>query len=271
MPAFDNSSLVMTLLLSLRLAATFAMTPMLSSRSMPRVARVVLVLGLAYWFSLVLPVAKPPTDLMNNLGQLLSLACLELVLGASLGLGVQLALAAVTFAGRLLDAQVGFSLVQIFDPLSNVRASVITTIFDQLAVLLFFLLNIHHVLLRGFAWSVERFPPGESWALSSGFAPLLKQTSAMFVLGFALAAPVVLCILLVELALGVMSQSLPQMNMLMVGLPVKIVVGLFALALWVPEMGDAFSRIYQSIYYSWNEMLAITSGPTANTGGGGNG
>jgi flagellar biosynthesis protein FliR len=147
----------------------------------------------------------------------------------------------------------------VFDPLSNVRASIVTTAFDQLAVLLFFLLNIHHVLLRGLAWSLERFPIGRQWPLSAALVPLLKQVSAMFMLGFALAAPIVFCILLVELALGVMAHSLPQMNMLMVGLPVKIVVGLVALVLWAPEMGGVFNRIYESIFSTWNQVLAVSA------------
>jgi flagellar biosynthetic protein FliR len=164
-------------------------------------------------------------------------------------------LGAFTFAGRLLDVQVGFSLVRVFDPLSNTRGAVITTAIDQVGVLLFFLLNVHHVLLRGLAWSIERYPLGRAWPLASAVGPLLKQVSSMFVLGLALAAPVVFCLLLVELALAVIAHSLPQMNMLVIGFPIKIVVGMVALALWAPEMNAAVARIYQSIYSSWNQML----------------
>jgi flagellar biosynthesis protein FliR len=257
LPPHGGAWLVTVFLLSLRVGATFIMTPLLSGRSMPGSARVFLVLGLSAVLSVALPLPTLPSNLLDNMGRLFAAAFSEVVIGASLGLGVQLAMAAFSFAGRLLDVQVGFSLVQIFNPLSNVRASVITTVFDQLAVVMFFVLNIHHILLRGIAWSLERFPIGQPWPLSAAFAPVLKQVSAMFVLGFALAAPVVFCILLVDLALGVMAHSLPQMNMLMIGMPVKIVVGLIALVLWAPEMGDMFSRIYETIYATWHQMLAV--------------
>lgn len=255
----SSAWLATVFLLSLRVGASFAMSPLLSGRAIPGPARVLLVLGLSAALSLLLPLQALPAGLLDNPGALYLAAFSELTLGASLGLGIQLAFAAISFAGRLLDVQVGFNMVQIFDPLSNVRASIIATAFDQLAVLLFFLLNIHHVLLRGLAWSLERFPVGGQWPLSAALVPLLKQVSAMLMLGFALAAPIVFCILLVELALGVMAHSLPQMNMLMIGLPIKIVVGLVALVLWAPEMGGMFSKIYESIYATWNQVLAVAS------------
>lgn len=247
----------MVFLLSLRVGATFAMSPLLSS-AMPGTAKVLLVLGLSAALSQLLPLPALQPNLLDNMGLLFTAAFSELALGASLGLGIQLAFGAVSFAGRLLDIQIGFGLVQIFDPLSNARASIVGTAFDQLAVLMFFLLNIHHVLLRGLAWSLERYPLGQPWPLSAALLPLIKQVSAMFVLGFALAAPIVFCVLLVELALGVIAQSLPQMNMLMIGLPIKIVVGMLALAIWAPEMGGVLTRIYESIFTTWNQMLAVS-------------
>jgi flagellar biosynthetic protein FliR len=260
---YSSSWLVLVFLLSLRLGATFAMSPLLGGRAMPGPARVLLVLCLSAALSLALPLPALPSGLLDNAGLLFATALSELAMGASLGLGIQLAFAAISFAGRMLDIQVGFGLVQIFDPLSNTRASIIGTAFDQLAVVMFFLLNIHHVLLRGLAWSLERYPIGQPWPLSAALMPVLKQVSAMLVLGFALAAPIVFCVLLVELALGVVAQSLPQMNMLMIGLPIKIVVGLLALAMWAPEMGGMLSRIYESIYATWNQVLAAAppSGP----------
>lgn len=251
---FTTAFLAQAFLLSMRLGAAFAMSPLLAATAIPRVVRVLLVSGLSVALALVVPL-QPLAPLLDQPGSLFLAAFSELALGAALGLGIQLAMGAFTFAGRLLDVQVGFSLVRVFDPLSNTRGAVITTVLDQVGVLLFFLLNVHHVLLRGLAWSIERYPLGRAWPLAAAVGPLLKQVSSMFVLGLALAAPVVFCLLLVELALAVIAQSLPQMNMLVIGFPVKIVVGMTALALWAPEMNAAAARIYQSIYSSWNQIL----------------
>lgn len=246
----------MVFLLSMRIAGAFVQSPLLSAKAMPGLARMLLVLGLAIGFSFALALPELPTSLLESPGALFMAGFAELSLGACLGLGVQLAFAAFSFAGRLLDVQMGFGLVQIFDPLTNVRTSIVSTAFDQLAALMFFLLSVHHVLLRGVAWSLERYPLAEPWQMGVALVPLLKQVSALFALGFALAAPVVFCILMVEMALGVVAHSLPQMNMLMIGLPVKIVVGLIALALWTPEMGGVLQRIYESIYSTWNQIVS---------------
>ena len=246
-------------LLSLRLGTAFAMSPLLAATAIPQVVRVLVVLGLSAALVEALPLQPLRADLLEQPGELIAAAVSELALGASLGLGIQLALGAFRFAGSLLDVQIGFSMVQVFDPMSNARGAVVTTALDQLGVLLFFLLNVHHVLLRGLAWSIERFPLGRAWPIGAAVTPLLKQVGAMFVLGLALAAPVVFALLLVELALAVLAHSLPQMNMLVLGFPIKIGVGMIVLAMWAPEMGGAAARIYQSIYGTWNEMLGAAA------------
>lgn len=257
----SSAFLAQAFLLSLRLGAAFGMSPLLSASAVPRMVRLFTVIGLSLAMSLVLPLQPLDATLLDQPGALIVAALIELALGATLGLGIQLALATFTFAGRLLDVQAGFSLVRVFDPLSNTRGAVITTAIDQVGVLLFFLLNVHHVLLRGLAWSVERYPLGRSWPLDAAVAPLFKQVGGMFVLGLALAAPVVFCLLLVELALAVIAQSLPQMNMLVIGFPVKIVVAMIALAMWAPGMGNAMARVYQTIYTSWNEIVGAAAAP----------
>jgi flagellar biosynthetic protein FliR len=65
----------------------------------------------------------------------------------------------------------------------------------------------------------------------------------------------VFCIFLVELGLGVLARNLPQMNMFAMGIPVKIVVGLSALSLWMTSAGSVTSRIYASIFQTWNAMF----------------
>jgi flagellar biosynthetic protein FliR len=256
-----SAFLVQAFLLSLRLGAAFAASPLLAATALPRTVRALLVLGLAAALALALPMQPPRAALLDMPGALVLSALDELALGAALGLGIQLAMGAFTFAGRLLDVQMGFGLVRVFDPMSDTRGAVMTTALDQLGVLAFLLLNVHHVLLRGLAWSLERYPLGQGWPLAAAAAPLLKQVGAMFVLGLALAAPVVVCLLLVELALAVIAHALPQMNMLVIGFPVKIVVGMLALALWAPDMNGALARIYQSIYGSWNQILGAATPP----------
>jgi flagellar biosynthetic protein FliR len=180
-----------------------------------------------------------------------------MALGATLGLGILLAFGAFTVAGHLLDVQIGFGIAQVFDPVSQRQLPILTSAFNQLAVLVFFLVDGHHALLRGITYSLERFPLGGAWIASEAAGAVLRQVGGLFSLGFALAAPVAFCILLLELALGVVSRNLPQMNMFAIGIPIKIVVGLAALSLWFAGMGAVMNRVYVSIYQTWDQVFSV--------------
>jgi flagellar biosynthetic protein FliR len=258
----DARWLTSVFLLSLRLAAVFLMTPLLAAASVPVRVRVLLVMALAATLSLGLPAASVSTTsvatILDSAGALFQAGATELALGATLALGILLAFAAFSVAGRLLGIQIGFGLGQVLDPASNVAVPILDSAFNQVAVLVFFMSNGHHALLRGVAYSLEKFPLGQAWPMEVAFSPVLKQVAGLFSLGFALAAPVVFCILMVEMALGVVARNLPQVNMLAVGIPLKVVVGLLALSLWFAGVGHVMTRVYDSIYRSWDAIFAVS-------------
>ncbi|WP_440534003.1 flagellar biosynthetic protein FliR [Variovorax sp. YR566] len=254
----DASWLLLVGLLALRVAATFAMTPVLYAVPLPASVRVLLVLCLSVALASALPVSAGP---WMGWGALLSAALSELALGATLGLGILLAFGAFAVAGQLLDVQLGFGIAQVFDPVTQRPVPILTSAFGYFAVLMFFLVNGHHALLRGISYSIERFPVGAPWSIAYAAAPILKQASGLFSLGFALAAPVVFCILLVEFALGVVGRNLPQMNMFTMGIPVKILVGLVALSLWFAGIGGVMTRVYASIATTWDGIFVAAPSP----------
>jgi flagellar biosynthetic protein FliR len=173
-----------------------------------------------------------------------------------LALAVHVAFSTFSVAGSLLDVQIGFGMSQVLDPTTNRQSSALTAVFNQVGVLVFFLLNGHHALLRGVVYSLQHFPLGAPWALTNTFTPLFRQATGLFTLAVALAAPVMLCIMMVELAVGVIGRNLPQMNMFTIGIPAKLVVGLVALALWATGIGNAMSQVYGSIYHTWDAIFS---------------
>ncbi|SHN18208.1 flagellar biosynthetic protein FliR [Duganella sacchari] len=249
-------ALASPLLVSVRLGVVFLMTPMLYAITMPAVVRALLVLGLSLALAggLAVPSAPLPP------GALASAMLGEAALGALLALGVQLAFGAFSLAGRVLDVQIGFGIPQVLDPVTRRQLPILTSLFEQLAVLVFFLTDGHHALLRGLAYSLERFPVGHAWTVAAALPVVLRQVAGLFTLGMALAAPVVFCILLTEIALGILSRSMPQMNMFAMGIPVKIVVGLAALGWWQGGASAAMARIYNSIYTGWDALFLSAGG-----------
>ena len=258
---FGAAWLAKVLLLSVRLGAVFLATPLLAAASVPVTIRVLLVLGLAAALAGLAPAVGDAAPhgaafILDHPGALLQAAATELVLGATLAVGIHLAFAAFAVAGRVLDIQIGFGLGQVLDPLSNTQLPILTTLFNQLGVIVFFLANGHHALMRAIAYSLSSFPVGQPWPIEAGYGPIMKQVGGLLGLSFALMAPVVFCIFMVELSLGVLARNLPQINMLTIGIQVKIVVGLIALALWFTGIGTAMNRVYAAIYQNWTEILA---------------
>ena len=254
--------LTATVLLWLRLSALLLLTPLLYAVDVPTSIRVLLVLGLAAALAAGLPAtALPAADLADRPGALVAAGATELALGATLALGIQAAFAAFAFAGRLLDVQVGFGMGQVLDPLTQRQVPVLATAFSQVALLVFFLVNGHHAVMRGVAFSLERIPLGAGWSMAAALPVVVKQGGAIFGMGLALAAPVVACLVLVELGLGLVARNLPQMNMFVLGVPIKVVVCLVALSIWFAGIGDAMNRVYATIYRGWDSYLGAAALP----------
>lgn len=256
-PLMENPWVMQVFLLSVRLAGVLMLTPILYSHSLPPSVRVLLVLTLSAVIALgILQNHAVPSEFPSGFFFVLSAAFKELLLGATFSIGILVAFAAISVAGRLLDIQIGFGVAQVFDPMSQTQLPVLTAAFNQLGVIFFFLVDGHHTVLRAVALSVENFPLGAPWSVESMALPVMKQVGVLFSLGFSLAAPVVFCVLLVELALGVVSRNMPQMNMFVMGVPIKIVIGLVTLSIWFLAMGDVLKRIYRSIFQTWEWMMS---------------
>jgi len=132
--ALDPAWLTTALLLSLRLAGALVATPILAPASVPLPVRVLVVFGL----SLVLALGMPGTARPVGLSGLVAAASTELALGATLGLGILLAFAAISMAGQLVGVEIGFGLGQVIDPSSNASMPVVASAFQQLGLLVFF-------------------------------------------------------------------------------------------------------------------------------------
>lgn len=252
--ALGQDRIVAVLLLAVRLSAVLLLTPVLHAAAMPPMVRVLIVLGLAC--AMALPFGAQRMAEGRDVAWLVQAVLREAVVGATLGLGILVAFAGFSVAGRLIDVQVGFGFAQVLDPVTRVQVPALSATFALFAAVVFFLVDGHHALLRGVAYSLERFPLGEPFSLAGAVEPVTRQAAALFALGFALAAPVVLVLLLVEFALGAVSRNLPQMSMLALGIPVKILVGLVALSVWAAGFGAPAGRLYAEIYKAWTGWFA---------------
>lgn len=185
--------------------------------------------GLALMITIVLfPVVKPdpslfPEGLLASANMLLS----ELVLGMSIGLVVRCFFAAIQLAGQVVGFQMGFTIANVIDPETGAQGSLLSQLGYWIAILFFLLLDGHHILLKVLGDSFSVLKVGYLHLGPGIFNSMAYASAHMFVMAIKLGAPAIGALLLTSAAFGIVAKVVPQMNILIVAFPLKIVVGLF--------------------------------------------
>jgi flagellar biosynthetic protein FliR len=240
------------LLASIRMTALLMFTPLLGGSNAPMQARVVLLLGLTATMLSALPGGMPTVP--NSVVGIMAAAAVELVIGAAMGFGLHCAFATFSFAGKLLDLQIGFSVGSVFDPVTRAASPLLGSLLTMLATALFYAADGHHMLMRVVAYSFEKLPPGGGLPVQP-ITPLVDQFGAMFVLGLTLAAPVVIALFLIDVGLGIVSRTVPQMNVFLIGIIVKVGAGLLLLMATLVTMAPAMQRVFANAFSYWQRLL----------------
>jgi flagellar biosynthetic protein FliR len=220
------------LLVFLRCLGFFSIGPLLADRKIPGTLKVLAALATA--FALYPTVPTKSWVLEGNLFGFALLVIREVVLGVALGLVASLVFEGIRMAGNLLGIQMGLSIVNVFDPSSSSEVSLIGEMQQLLAVFLFLLVDGHHLFLRALAFSLERVAPGGGLSPAGMAGALLPMAGTMFLVAVQVAAPILGALFLTDAALGFVARAVPQMNVFIVGIPVKIGVGIVLLVATAP-------------------------------------
>jgi flagellar biosynthetic protein FliR len=250
------------LLVLVRVTGFFGATPFFGSRSIPASAKIGLSLVIAYF---LLPVAAitDPTLSSASLGRYAQGVISELVVGFTLGYIVTLTFSAIQIAGQLIDVPIGFSMVNVLDPQSGQQMPVMGQFQYILVTLLFLAINGHHQLIYGLSRSFQLVPLGgwryfpELWQLMTG------AVGQAFALGFRISLPVVAALLLTDIALGVVARSVPQMNVFIVGLPLKIGLGVIFMMIILPMYVSFVNAAFGPKAEMYSVMYKVLGGGVA--------
>ena len=211
----------------LRLVALCTVAPVFGSREIPAPARI----GLALLLALVVHpvVAQTLAPMPDGLFPLVAVVFRETLIGLALGTLVSLLFSAATVAGDLMDVQMGFGMAAIFNPALGAQTAMMGQFLYRYTLVVFLLLNGHHLLLDGVVSSFTALP-------GDRFAPLGDPTAGLRLVGdlattilasgLRIAAPAVATLLIVDVALALVSRAAPQVNVFLLGMPIKVVVGL---------------------------------------------
>ncbi|GIX22637.1 MAG: flagellar biosynthetic protein FliR [Gammaproteobacteria bacterium] len=221
------------LLVFARVAAVFSMAPVLGSRLVPMRVRVACALAVT---GILLPqVPQVSYDPLSPVG--VGLIALQIGIGLGLGFLLQLVFNAATLAGEVVAMSMGLGFAQMVDPQNGVNVPVVSQFYLIAATLLFLALDGHLALLSLLAESFVRLDAGLS------VPALLDFSKVLFDGALVIAIPVVTGLLIVNLTLGVMTRSAPQLNLFAVGFPVGLIVGFVFMLAALPALQAVFTAL----------------------------
>ena len=190
----------------------------------------------------------------------------ETICGAILGFVVNLLFEMVRLAGSLMDLQLGLSMMNVVDPSSTQQATILSTLSYYMAIVIFFISNGHQVILKCLIKSFDVIPLAKRIQVANSFNVILKTFCDYFEIGIRIAIPVIMVILICDIALSLISRAVPQLNVMILGIPIKIIVGLLTLVAVLPItyklLGYAFGtldNVIQQVYNSINNIYSIFS------------
>ena len=180
---------------------------------------------------------------------------IEFIIGLSFGMVTTIVLGSVYLAGAIVDRNIGFSMVNVISPMDQSEMPISANIYYIFAMMIFLFTNAHHILIQGILESVKFIPVGGdklNLLLFRDFTELLKDS---FIIGFKIAAPFIITILVANIILGLLSKAMPGMNVFIVGMPFKIFIGLLLFYLMIPIYYNSFLEIYDLIFGYLKDLL----------------
>lgn len=243
------------LLIFCRITAFFVASPIYSFRGVPNAFKV----GLAVFVSLLVTSAIGSQETIILNGSYVLLIIREILIGLLLGFTAYLFFTVVQIAGSFIDIQLGFGIVNVIDPMTGAQSPVMGNFKFFIAVLLFLAVNGHHYLLLAIMKSYNWVPMDNrifsriaEGSISNFLIDSFVQT---FYLAFQMAAPMVAALFLVDIALGVLARTVPQFNVFVIGLPIKITVGFLLLVLIVPGLLYLFNNLFTAMLDALQQLL----------------
>ncbi len=223
-----------------RFGTFMAVVPLFNMRNVPMMAK----LGFAALLALI---AMPPLEPAWNLeswGVLALLAIHEVVIGLLLAFVVILIFSIVNFAGHYVDTPIGFGMASVFDPAIGGQIPVFSQFYYIMAVLIFLGVDAHLWLIQAVQRSFAVLPFGGLIQLEPAFWLVMDLVKQIFVIGIQIALPITATILLTDIGLGIVIRAVPQINVFVLGFPIKIVVGLVIVYFALPTFVYIASQLF---------------------------
>ena len=236
----------------LRIGGFVLAAPATSEVVVPGLVKIVLTLSLAF---LMAPVIQVPADLSIFSAAGILTAVLELLIGVAIGMVVQLTFEALVFAGQSISMTMGLGFATLVDPQRGAQVPVIGQLFMILGTLTYLAVNGHLMLLGSLAQSFQTLPIGTSHIDKNFLLAIVLWGARVFDTGLLIALPLVISLVIVNLALGVVTRAAPQLNLFGIGFTITLLCGFFALIAGLDGIMSGISSLINSALTAASELV----------------
>jgi flagellar biosynthetic protein FliR len=237
-----------------RTATMMLSAPLFGSARVPRIVKVLMALVLAMGIAPgVGMVSEPPTawDMALAIGG-------EIIFGLALGWALSFTFIAVEWAGQIIGQQLGFNLGEALDPQFGASTSVVGDLYFMLALVVFLLIRGHHVLIRGLRDSFRTMPLLTVGMNRPLFDMLVGLLHSATLLAFRMSAPLLVTMLIVDLAIGFLGKTMPQFNLMSASVSLRSICGMLVLiiglALTNETIRGALADSLESVQRVWQGL-----------------
>lgn len=243
-------------LIFVRISGIFTAAPFFGSKNIPIYLKAGLSVILAL---LLLPTAvNKATPVPTAFLQYVFIVISEFLVGLIFGFAASLLFSGIQMAGQLLDMQIGFGIVNIFDAQSGQQIPLVGNFKYILGLMVFLSTNSHHILLSALFDTFNVVPLAQAVFNTSLAGIMVDMTGKIIEIAVKLSIPVLAALILTDVAMGILSKTMPQMNIFVVGVPGKLIIGIlvmsFAIPFYIFMLEVGFNAMFRDIYHLLDNM-----------------
>jgi flagellar biosynthetic protein FliR len=241
----------------LRVGGFILAAPTTSEAAVPRLIKVVLTLALTF---LLGPLVDVPTNLSIFSAAGMLSAVIEVLIGISIGMVVQLSFEALTFAGQSISLTMGLGFATLVDPQRGAQTPVLGQVFVIFGTLTYLAVNGHLMLIGALAESFKYMPIGAAHIDRDFLLMVVLWGARVFDAGLVIALPAVISLIIVNLALGVVTRAAPQLNLFGVGFTITVLSGFFVLIVGMDAVMSGVNNLIESALMAVSDLISTPSG-----------
>jgi flagellar biosynthesis protein FliR len=247
---------IIFLLVFIRIMAAILFNPLLGRKNIP----VVLKMGLSFILAVVITSTLSNVNVtITGIPDFVFASIKEVLIGLTISFILQMFLSVVILAGELIDLQMGVGMAKIYDPLSNVSMPITGSIFNLFFMLIFFAGNGHLTLIRIISLTFQMLPPGPTVINFMATSYIFQLFANILILALKLALPIVAIELVSEIGIGVLMRSVPQINVFVVGLQLKMLIGLVVIIFILPSVGNMFDSTINTMFDNIGQAIKLAT------------